>query len=62
MAMGKRKSERQGDLWVATTAIAHTPGHPFYQRLNGLLGEHGFETGRVESRCGAVTTGTGSGR
>jgi len=50
MAMGKRKSERQGDLWVATTAMAQTPGHPFYQRLNGLLGEHGFDP-FVEDLC-----------
>jgi transposase len=50
MAMGKRKTERQGDLWVATTAIPEAPGHPFYQRLNGLLATHAFDP-FVEGLC-----------
>lgn len=37
MAMGKRKTERQQELWMATTDIPQAPGHPFYRRLNELL-------------------------
>jgi transposase len=50
MAMGKRKTERQQGLWIATTDIPESPGHPFYRKLNQLLGRHGFD-GFVEDRC-----------
>ena len=50
MAMGKRKTERQQELWVATTDIPQAPGHPFYGRLNRLLAEHGFDP-FVEGLC-----------
>jgi len=42
MALGKRKSETQA-AWVATTELPRSPGHPFYQRLNRLLAENGFD-------------------
>jgi len=50
MAMGKRKTQRQGDLWIATAAIPEAPGHPFYRRLNALLAEAGFDA-FVEDLC-----------
>jgi len=51
MAMGTRKKkERQEQLWVATSAIVQTPGHAFYDQLNQLLGEHGFDR-KVEHLC-----------
>lgn len=49
MALGKRKQEQQG-LWVATTELPQSSGHPFYQKLNALLAEAGFEPW-VEQRC-----------
>jgi transposase len=49
MAMGKRKP-RQESLFIATDQLAQSPGHPFYQRLNGLLAEAGFDRW-VEQRC-----------
>jgi len=49
MALGKRKSEEQG-LWVATTELAKSQGHPFYQKLNELLAEEGFDRS-VEELC-----------
>jgi transposase len=49
MAMGKRKG-RQGGLWIATSDLARSPGHPFYERLNRLLVEYGFDT-FVEEQC-----------
>lgn len=51
MSMKKRKGERQPDLWVATTELARSPGHPFYERLNRVLGEAGFDA-FVEQECG----------
>lgn len=49
MAMGKKKG-RQGGLWIATSDLARSPGHPFYERLNRLLAEHGFDA-FVEAQC-----------
>jgi len=50
MAMGKRKQQRQGQLWVAARDIPESPGHPFYQRLNKLLADEGFDAS-VEGLC-----------
>ena len=50
MSMGQQQRERQGDLWIAAGDIAESPGHPFYQRLNALLAEHGFDA-YVEGLC-----------
>jgi len=52
MAMGKRKTQRQDELWIAATAIPEAPGHPFYRRLNQLLADHGFDR-FVEDLCQA---------
>lgn len=41
--MRRRDQERQGELWVATEALPSGPGHVFYERLNGLLAEAGFD-------------------
>ena len=43
MALRKRKSEDQEELWVPTHQMAKAPGHVFYERLNGLLGDAGFD-------------------
>jgi transposase len=50
MAMGKRKKQRQEPLWVATSDLPASPGHPFYQRLNQILESHGFDS-FVEGLC-----------
>jgi transposase len=49
MAMCKRKP-RQDSLFAAADQLAGIAGHPFYQRLNALLDEAGFERW-VERRC-----------
>src|SRR5215468_10630858 len=49
MAMGKRKSE-QTPLWVPTTELPTSPGHPFYTKLNAILDEAGFDR-FVETEC-----------
>jgi len=50
VAIGKRKSTRQQDLWVATSELTRSPGHPFYERVNRLLAGAGFDA-FVEGRC-----------
>jgi transposase len=50
MAMGKRKSERQEELWVSAGEIARGPGSPFYAKLNEVLGKAGFDRW-AEERC-----------
>jgi transposase len=49
MALGKRKKEQQG-LWIATTELPKSPGHPFYQKLNHVLAEAQFDSW-IEKRC-----------
>jgi hypothetical protein len=51
MAMGTSKQRgKQEDLWIAHTELATAPGHPFYQKLNELLEDEGFDE-FVEKRC-----------
>jgi len=50
MSMSKRRSERQLNLWINTNEIISSPGHPFYQRLNQLLDQQGFDR-FVEDHC-----------
>lgn len=47
--MGTRETV-QSELWVATSDLPKSPGHPFYSRLNALLDAHGFDR-FVEERC-----------
>src|SRR5881409_4409645 len=49
MAMGKRKRE-QAPLWIPTTELPVSPGHPFYVRLNTILDAAGFDR-FVEEQC-----------
>jgi transposase len=48
--MGKWKSEDQPVLWVPTMDLPTSPGHPFYEQLNTVLLEHGFDA-FVEGLC-----------
>jgi transposase len=50
MSMGRKPSERQADLWIATTNLPKSPGHVFYEKLNSLLGEADFDR-YVEGLC-----------
>jgi transposase len=53
MAMGTRRGrQRQEELWVATATLARPASHPFYERLNRLLEECGFDE-FVEDACRA---------
>lgn len=50
MAMGKRDTEQQQDLFITHDKLPRAPGHVFYQKLNGLLRESGFDA-HVEALC-----------
>ena len=50
MGMGRRKRERQGELWVAASDLAAAPRHVFYDTLNRLLAKGGFDEW-VEGLC-----------
>jgi len=50
MAMGKRQTERQTELWIAATEMPSTPAHPFYRKLNEVLKSNGFDA-FAEARC-----------
>ena len=50
MAMGKRDTEQQQDLFVTHDKLPRSPGHVFYDKLNGLLREGGFDA-HVEALC-----------
>jgi transposase len=50
MAMGKRRRETQESLFIAADRLPKAAGHPFYERLNQLLAEAGFDPW-IEGRC-----------
>jgi transposase len=47
--MGRRR-ERQAPLWVAAPSLPRSPGHRFYEKLNELLREAGFDRA-MEAAC-----------
>ena len=49
MAIGKRKKVQES-LWVSTSDLPRSPGHPFYSRLNRILAASGFDP-FVEAYC-----------
>ena len=49
--MGTHEAEKQQEeLWIPCTALPQGASHPFYQRLNQLLDENGFDA-YGEDRC-----------
>lgn len=49
MALGRRDGVEEG-LWVPTMELPRSPGHPFYERVNRVLAEAGFDR-FVENLC-----------
>lgn len=47
--MGRREDE-QTPMWLSGSELARSPGHRFYEKLNELLSEAGFDRG-VEQLC-----------
>jgi len=56
MALRKRQRQEQLEFWIATQDIATSPGHPFYEKLNELLDEAGFDE-FVEDLCAPYYAG-----
>jgi len=52
MAMGRRRREEQGALWIAASELPQSGGHPFYQQVNKILEAEGFDR-FVEKQCRA---------
>ena len=50
MALGRRRSSHQGELFVTSADLPQSPGHAFYDRLNELLAEADFDR-FVEDLC-----------
>jgi transposase len=50
MAMGKRDTEQQSDLFITHDRLPRSPGHVFYRKLNQLLAEGGFDRW-IEALC-----------
>ena len=49
MSMGRTR-EKQAPLWVAAPSLPRSPGHRFYEKLNELLRENGFDRA-MEAAC-----------
>ncbi|MCX6093661.1 MAG: transposase [Candidatus Bipolaricaulota bacterium] len=49
MSMGRREAN-QGSMWIAQSDIQRGAGHRFYEKLNELLREAGFDR-KVEALC-----------
>lgn len=52
MSMGSRSGGQQESFWIETASLPKTSGHPFYEKLNKLLGRHGFDP-MAEEACAA---------
>ena len=50
MALGRRPTDHQGELFFTSADLPRSAGHPFYDRLNRLLAGHGFDA-YVEDLC-----------
>ena len=51
MAMGRQEAQQES-MWVAAQALPRSPGHVFYEKLNGVLEAGGFDR-FVEELCAA---------
>ena len=50
MGLGRRMDSRQREFWVAVDDLPDVPQHVFYEKLNEILREGGFDE-HVESLC-----------
>jgi transposase len=58
MSLGRRKREKQQAIWIDASAIAKRGGHPFYERLDELLGKREFDR-FAEDTCATFYSHTG---
>ena len=57
MSMKRRPEGQQEAFWVLRDSIASGPGHPFYDHLQRVLSEAGFDT-YVEDQCASFYADT----
>src|ERR1035437_9024547 len=50
MSMGSRKSESQGQMFIALSDLPAVAGHPFYEKLNQALKALEFDR-QIEGQC-----------
>lgn len=51
MEMGtRRRRQRQQGLWISQSELAQGPEHPFYERMNEILGRASFG-GFAKQQC-----------
>jgi len=50
MSMKRQSTRHQDSMWIAFDAVASSPGHPFYEKLERVLQGAGFDK-FVESKC-----------
>ena len=50
MSMKRHAKGRQDSLWIPHDQVASGPGHPFYEKIEGVLREEQFDI-FVESKC-----------
>src|SRR5690606_20237799 len=50
MSLGRKRRERQQEFWIAAEDLPSTTRHVFYEKLNRLLAEAGFDE-FVEELC-----------
>ena len=50
MSMGNRPTQHQESLWIETSSLPRSAGHPFYEKLNAILKKHGFDE-MAEAAC-----------
>ena len=50
MSMGNRPTQHQESLWIETSSLPRSAGHPFYEKLNAILKKHGFDE-MAETAC-----------
>lgn len=63
MSLGKRESEDQREFWLPMDRLATGPGHVFYDKLQRLLADHGFDLfapreGEEAATCAERKSGT----
>jgi len=58
MSLGRRKREKQEAIWIDAGVVAGRGGHPFYERLNELLGKRDFDR-FAEQACASFYSKTG---
>ena len=56
--MSEQEQSKQREMWIETEALVKAPGHPFYRRLNQILGQHAFDS-HVCSLCEKFYAETG---